>query len=185
MSDILASRPGLRRTVTGCWFDPEDPGEPGYPDTRQRWSVSARERQILAALARGQRVLEVGTGLGISTEAMAETAHNVVTIDPDPWVAENIVPHLPGNVVHVDRALDVPGGECFGLVFIDGLHSPEAVADDIALAELVLAKPGVIVLHDGRMPVVQEGIEKSGIDLSAAYPMETESGLVLIVLGEE
>ncbi len=48
----------------------------------------------IEALVRGLDVLEIGTGLGVSTEWMARTAHSVVTVDIDPWVWKHVFPYL-------------------------------------------------------------------------------------------
>ena len=58
----------------GSYTHPADPGEPttGTP----RLSVTELEADILAALVAGRDVLEIGTGLGVSTRAMAATARD-------------------------------------------------------------------------------------------------------------
>lgn len=121
---------------------PEDPGEPSTGDPRL--SVTDMEADILAAFVAGRRVLEIGTGLGVSTRAMAGTADVVHTVDIDPWVQEVIWPTLPPNVT---CGTDLSGQQ-FEAVFIDGDHSSDAVERDVATA-MRHAGPGAVILaHD-------------------------------------
>ena len=115
---------------TGSFQHPDDPGEPTTGDPRL--SITELEGQMLAALVAGRRVLEIGTGLGVSTAAMAATAEHVATYDIDAWVHDTIWPGLPDNVVGVKSLEHV--GRAFGAVFIDADHSTEAVARDLSLA---------------------------------------------------
>ena len=174
----------LVRTANGAFAHPDDPGEPGYGEKRVRWSVTPRESEILRGLARGRRVLEIGTGLGVSTARMAQFAERVDTVDVDPWVLQTIAPGLPDNVSFYLGSDAVPRDARYSMVFIDGLHQKDAVAADIRFALAHLERPGLIVLHDGRMPHVQVGIEASRIDTSIAFPLPTEAGLVVIFVGD-
>lgn len=174
----------LIRTANGAYAHPDDPGEPGYGEKRIRWSVTPRESEILRALAFGRRVLEIGTGLGISTKRIAERAEIVFTVDVDPWVAQTIAPGLPANVFFCLGSESVPRDANPSMVFIDGLHEKDAVCADIRFALRQIERPGLIVLHDGRMPHVQAGIQASGIDTRAAYPLQTECGLIVIFVGD-
>ena len=131
---------------------PDDPGEPGYGVLSQRISVTPEETRILRALALDRRVLEIGTGLGVSTRAMAETAAMLVTVDCDPWVHEHVV--LPGGVLRASTVEDYE----VDLVFIDGLHTPDAVRTDIQSALRVLRPRGIIVFHDIDMPCVRDTV---------------------------
>lgn len=144
---------------TGSFQHPDDPGEPTTGDPRL--SVTALEGQMLAALVAGRRVLEIGTGLGVSTAAMAATAQHVATYDIDAWVHDTIWPGLPDNVVGVKSLEHV--GRAFGAVFIDADHSTEAVARDLSLALQHLGLGGVVIAHDIASPAVREGLaEASG-----------------------
>ena len=126
----------------------DDPGEPSTGEPRL--PVDDLEAWILAAFAAGRRVLEIGTGLGVSTRALAASAAEVYTVDIDPWVHGEIWPHLPANV----RCFaSLPPGE-FDAIFIDGDHSPEAVERDIATARMVAAPGAVILAHDTNAPNV-------------------------------
>ena len=137
--------PDLVQTADGTWFDPRDPGEETN-EGRKRISVTDRECLILAELARHKTVLEIGTGLGISTRAMASTAKQVTTVDPDPWVHKNIWPVLPNNVGCFSELTDSASG--FNLVFIDGEHTTEACRRDLETARSRMSLGGVVVVHD-------------------------------------
>ena len=139
---------------TGSFQHPDDPGEPTTGDPRL--SITELEGQMLAALVAGRRVLEIGTGLGVSTAAMAATAEHVATYDIDAWVHDTIWPGLPDNVVGVKSLEHV--GRAFGAVFIDADHSTEAVARDLSLALQHLGLGGVVIAHDTASPAVREGL---------------------------
>lgn len=138
---------------TGSYRHPGDPGEPGVG--LARLSVTDLEAAILAAFVAGRVVLEIGTGLGVSTRGMASSAAHVVTVDPDPWVQRTIWPDLPANVT---TAAAVPDDTLFSAVFIDGYHTTPSVAKDMALA-LTAAAPGAVILaHDMNHPSVRNGL---------------------------
>lgn len=165
----------LTPTRHGGYFDQEDPGETySYgPTAGKRRSVSDREAQLLASLATRRTVLEIGTGLGVSTKALASTARKVVTVDPDPWVHGTVVPTLPDNVEAVSAIELIPKLD-YDLVFVDGSHTREAVRRD--LHDIYDYAPGhfLLVLHDGDEvgPFAQE----MGFDL---YPLGTEHHLMV------
>src|SRR5438552_5695279 len=108
----------LARSKHGGYRSLSDPGEPstGF----YRISVTDTEGAFLAFLAAGKRVLEIGTGLGVSTNYLAMTAREVVTLDIDPWVHTNVWPNLPENVT----PSTIAGVGPYDLVFIDGAHTP-------------------------------------------------------------
>ncbi|MBP7570907.1 MAG: class I SAM-dependent methyltransferase [Acidobacteria bacterium] len=149
----------LRHYDCGGYTSPDDPGEPGHCGA-PRWSVTDDEAALLTLLARGKRVLEVGTGLGVSTRALARSAASVVTIDIDPWVQEQVWPDLPA-AVRREQAPPVEGQ--FDLVFIDGEHSAASVAADL-VATLPLLRPGgLIVLHDMHGDGVRSAATAAGV----------------------
>jgi protein-L-isoaspartate O-methyltransferase len=139
---------------TGSFQHPDDPGEPTTGDPRL--SITKLEGQMLAALVAGRRVLEIGTGLGVSTAAMAATAEHVATYDIDAWVHDTIWPGLPDNVVGVKSLEHV--GRAFDAVFIDADHSTEAVARDLSVALQHLGLGGVVIAHDTASPAVRLGL---------------------------
>lgn len=127
----------------GGYRHDDDPGEPSTGEPRI--SITDEEAELLASYATGRNVLEIGTGLGVSTRALASTGNQVTTVDVDPWVWVEVWPTLPANVECLKAT---PHGCRFGLVFIDGDHTPAAVARDVALAETLLEAGGLIVAHD-------------------------------------
>lgn len=139
---------------SGSYRHADDPGEPttGKP----RLSVTDLEANILAALVAGRDVLEIGTGLGVSTRAMASKALSVTTVDVDPWVHENVWPTLPDNVARWNGAA-IAGR--FDVVFIDGDHSTEAVIADLATARIYVRPGGMIIAHDVNYDTVRAGLD--------------------------
>lgn len=121
---------------------PDDPGEP-HPLNRKlaRVSVSEQDAAFLMQIARDRTVCEIGTGLGVSTRAFAETAYSVFTIDIDPWVHETIWPDLPPIV----KTGKTKPANYYDLIFIDGAHHDEAVHADVNWA---LSHGDLIVAHD-------------------------------------
>lgn len=160
----------LRRALVG-YDHPEDPGEP--TTLKPRLSVSDMEAGILSALGARRRVFEIGTGLGVSTRALAWRARCVVTEDVDPWVNEVIAPTLE-DLHHVTciRDREPYGPMEFDLVFIDGDHGTQAVRDDLAYARSL--HPELIVLHDANYDNVKHGL--SGDDWLI---IPTEHGLAV------
>lgn len=158
----------LVRGPRGGYICPEDPGEAATG--RPRGGIDPSEGHILRALAAKRVVLEIGTGLGISTGFMAETARHVDTVDPDPWVHEKIWPRLPGNVSRHERLEGAPLWTAPTLIFIDGDHREEAVTADLMYALTALGQHGIIVLHD--MDLVGE----------AAGKVAEENGLTVLTL---
>lgn len=131
------------------------------------------EAEALWDLAKGRRVLEIGTYLGFSAILMALAgALYVDTIDPHQGgpglpVQDTLQPAWH-NIRHygVEGTVRLHVGESaavlpflregdWDMAFIDGLHE-EAVPDTVAVLQL-LAPGGVIALHDaGRWPQVDE-----------------------------
>ena len=129
----------LERSRHGQWIGMDDPG--GHT---VRQSITAPEGVYLAEWASGQRVLEIGTGLGVSTVCLASTALSVVTIDPDPWVLRSLT--LPANVTQ-RASLDGVTGP-FDFAFIDGLHDCDSVCRDIEDCLARLTPKGRLAFHD-------------------------------------
>lgn len=163
----------LRRAELG-YEHPDDPGEP--TTGKRRLSVTDLECEILAAIAAGRRVFEIGTGLGVSTRALARWARHVVSEDVDPWVAANIAPELEGELTHVtcihDREPYGYGAMQFDLVFIDGDHNTASARDDIAYARSLA--PQLIVLHDANYENVRHALDGDGW-----HVIPTEHGLAV------
>lgn len=174
----------MQRNHSGSYVHADDPGEPSTG--RPRWSVTDDEAGVLRELARGRRVLEIGTGLGVSTRALAATARHVTTVDVDPWVWANVWPTLPAAVV---ARATVPSGpvrpfdlalEPFDLAFIDGAHDSASVERDVRAVLPLLAPDGAIAFHDVAYASVREVCDALG-------PMtlyETRHGIGLMRVAE-
>jgi hypothetical protein len=156
----------------------DDPGEPqhGLP----RIGIDEGEEPLLSALARGRLVLEIGTGLGYSTRALARTARLVVTVDPDEWVEKNIVPTLPLNVAF---RRELSGPVPVDLVFVDGDHRPDAVRRDTLLAVQCVCDGGLVVFHDWTGLDDVAGSVRSVVGGAAPlYAIPTKYGLGVLVV---
>jgi predicted O-methyltransferase YrrM len=125
-----------------------------------RWSVSEPQALMLSQLAKGKRCLEIGTGTGFSTEALAKTATHVSTFDVDDEVRRLVWPGLPKNVIPYDRrheGLSQAGRE-FDLIFVDGQHHQPAVKKDILEALPLMKREALWVFHDAQMHGVERAI---------------------------
>lgn len=151
---------------------PADPGEPGSES--QRMSVNDREGSVLTSLVHGLRVLEIGTGLGVSTNYLAASAAEVITVDIDPWVIENVFPTLAPNVKPLASLEGVTF--CVDAAFIDGLHTYEACRDDILKARLHVKPGGMIIFHDLYIQGVFDAIQRSGLPY---VHIQTMAGMAL------
>lgn len=157
----------LQRAELG-YYDDEDPGEPttGKP----RLSITDLEAGILTAAGAGRYILEIGTGLGVSTRALARFAFGVTTIDIDPWVHDHVWPSLPDNVFCTTGRFKTHAP----VVFIDGDHSTEAVIADIEFARSL--EPELIILHDAKYDNVRRAIEAVMDNFTI---IDTEHGICL------
>ena len=139
-----------------------------FPTDINGW-LHPEEGAALAELARGKRVLEIGSYCGLSTVCMARTAESVMCVDyfdgrataePDDTfetftanckrygVAEKI------TIAHPDAQIPLP---YYDIAFIDGDHSKEAVEADIAKCLEVLKPDGLIAFHDYRLKPNEAG----------------------------
>lgn len=136
-----------------------------FPRDVPGW-LTIEEGRALARLARGRRVLEIGSYCGRSTICLAQTAERVASIDPHDGrgtavprgtlaefranlarygVAERVdvlvgtTPERPPNGVPAPR---------YDLAFIDGAHDLLSVERDVAYASAHLAPGGLIAFHD-------------------------------------
>lgn len=141
-----------------------------FPEDVGGW-LSESEGQRLADLARGKRVLEIGSYMGRSTICMAQTAKSVTCIDPfdgrgtpekvntKPRFDTNLERYGITNVTaHVGTTAEVApqlSGQ-FDLVFIDGAHDYRSVNKDIYWAGKLLAPGGLLAFHDYRRPIDPE-----------------------------
>jgi len=146
----------LEPTYNG-YLCPEDPGEPGLNEPR--WSVNETEARILSELFRGLNVLEIGTGLGVSTNKIAEKAKHVHTVDIDPWVKKIVTPALAENVTFYESLDNVPVG--LDGAFIDGRHSYDQCTQDIKNCRRIVKLGGLIVFHDAKLEPVFYAVRDS------------------------
>lgn len=163
----------LTQLDNGSYVAEDDPGEPVV--NKPRISITDQEGEFLAWCATGRRVLEIGTGLGVSTRYLF-AANELVTCDVDGWVHENVWPQLHEEGVgltFLENYEDATGP--FDLVFIDGEHSVEQTRKDAAFAFGVCR--GMIVVHDAFLPTVAEGLEGLG-DWTV---LQTTHGLAIAV----
>lgn len=129
-----------------------------------RTSLTAAEADALRDLARGRRVLEIGSAYGYSTIVMAQVAEHVTAVDPHsgygslPGSYDRMLANL--NAYQVDNVtlircssqialaglalLALP----YGLVFVDGDHRREAVEHDALRGLSLLAPGGTLACHD-------------------------------------
>lgn len=147
------------------YMSPQDPGEPGR--NQPRWSVNDVEARIVGELCRGLHVLEIGTGLGVSTRAIAKTAMQIATIDIDPFVQKMVFPELQrelGDKVLCYAELDFTWQHVgFSAFFLDGLHEYNQVKKDIAAACPLLTHGAIMIFHDLYIDGVYRGIIDSGL----------------------
>lgn len=155
----------LERLEAGNYICPDDPGEISYPNRPKRRSVTDEEAGILRELARGQHVLEIGTGLGIATRAMAETAKQMITIDPDPWVED---PGLPNVLFLRGRPEDRDVKGAVSLAFVDGSHHYWAVLDDLEWLHSI--DTPVVVMHDTYLDDVDQAMTAAGLEPLLTWP---------------
>lgn len=143
-------------------------------------SVTDDECRVLAWLAQGRDVLEIGTGLGVSTRAMASAANFVCTVDPDPWVRKNVVPHLDGNTWH-EPDLGEFKSRHYHLAFIDGDHEEEAVLRDIqSVLPMLARREGLVVLHDTNL----DGVRRAAESFGTLVRMDTKGHLGMLWVGK-
>jgi predicted O-methyltransferase YrrM len=136
-------------------------------------SVSSEEAYRLRDLARGARVLELGSWRGFSTVVMAQVALMVHAVDHHlgdehagfdeslTYLIEalDVYDVRRRVVVHVGSSEDVlpmlPEGR-FDLAFIDAFHEAAAVRRDLALVRRLVKVDGIIAFHDyGRFDVAE------------------------------
>ena len=147
------------------YMSPQDPGEPGR--NQPRWSVNDAEAKIIGELCKDCRVLEIGTGLGVSTRAILKQAKCVYTVDIDPFVIEKVFPELQnefyGRVAcfkELNREWESMPLNAF---FLDGFHEYNQCKKDIAAARPWLTKGAIMIFHDLYIDGVYRGIIDSGL----------------------
>lgn len=133
-----------------------------FPHDVEGW-LSFHEGEALAELARGKRVLEIGSYCGRSTICMAQTADYVTAIDPHDGSGtprpQNTLQTMKKNLARykIDNvAIEHPNNFDpyeyipFDFAFIDGAHDCESVTSDVAKVLNCLKPDGLIGFHDYR-----------------------------------
>lgn len=143
----------------GQFLCERDPGEINMPPGYKRTSIAEDEYAILQIFAADKTVLEIGTGLGISSRALS-SAKKLTTVDIDPWVWEAIHPELAAMGITCLREL--PEGGFADLVFIDAHHTYDAFKKDLEAAREFLNMGGVILAHDMHLAGMQEAARSVG-----------------------
>lgn len=152
-------RPDLVAHPKGGWYRPDDPGDPTQ-SCGPAYSVDETDLETLRRYAARQKVLEIGTGCGVSANAMAEVAESVTTIGVREWERDNIWPLLSDNVTPTMNRATAWDGRYFDVVFIDGDHAEDAVVLDIAFALAVVRDGGWILLHDAAYDPIKEAARR-------------------------
>lgn len=124
--------------------------------------LTQEEGKELWHLAKGKRVLEIGSYCGRSTICLAQSAFAVVAVDyfdgrgtAEPRnthsaFVENVKRYGVASKIET-ASPDEPFAEAgFDLVFVDGAHDYESVRRDIERAVEALAPDGLIAFHDYR-----------------------------------
>lgn len=126
-------------------------------------AVDPEEAVELARLAaKAKRVLEVGTAYGYSTIVMALAGADVTAVDPyvdepggrlialDHFASYGVSERVELLTGHsqVSLALLIEAKESYGLVFIDGDHSRDAVERDLRLGWELVRPGGWLAAHD-------------------------------------
>ena len=111
-------------------------------------------QRLLAVLAAGKRVAEIGTAFGLGAEALASTAREVVTVELDPERAREAAARLSGlanvELLVGDWAELLPPRAPFELLFMDGGGYKHDL--DAAARMLELVAPGGLAVADDMTP---------------------------------
>jgi predicted O-methyltransferase YrrM len=169
---------GLKHSPINGYACPDDPGEIGTG--QPRLSINDNEEgKLLASLAEDKNVLEIGTGLGVSTCILADTARHVYTFDIDPWVIDNVFSGILEKYANVYCNPDIKICQLMDMAFIDGLHTQEQCAKDIELCKQHVKPGGMIVFHDLYIQGVQAAVMHSGLPF---VHVQTRAGMALAFL---
>lgn len=130
-----------------------------FPFDVEGW-LRFEEGKALFNLAKGKRVLEIGSYCGKSTICLAQNAFSVVAVDyfdgrgtavpqdTRPAFIANLKRYgVAGQVETLSPEDPLPEGG-FDLVFIDGAHDYESVRHDIERSLAALTPGGLLAFHD-------------------------------------
>ena len=140
------------------YYCPDDQNEPFR--NGKRLSVSDVEARVLSEFSCGKDVLEIGTGLGVSTREIAKNAKWVHTVDIDDWVRDNV--ELPENCTFYEDINLLPDNFA-DMAFVDGSHIEEHVIEDAEHCRRIVKPGGLLLFHDCNITSVHNGIYESGL----------------------
>ena len=156
------------------------------------------ECYVLAGLAYGKRVVEIGSFKGRSAVAMAPYAKSLVCVDhfqplehAQGFGGESVLAEFEKNVAPWKdkvRVVSSPSGELqpdlfgggIGLVFIDGNHDYESVKADLRIAA-ALPRGTVVAMHDYWNPEFPD-VAKAAGEVKNMLPILTAFSLQVFVL---
>jgi hypothetical protein len=156
----------LERNPDAGYVSPDDTGEACYSTGSRRVGVNDAEAAILAGGLAGRVVLEIGTGLGVSTRAIASRAKRVCTVDVDPWVIERVHPAI--NQRNIYTATAILPSDWYNGAFIDGDHRYEAAVRDCREVIARLAPGSPVYMHD-YSGQVEKAAQDSGLVFVKAF----------------
>lgn len=145
-----------------------------FPSEVAGWFTEA-EGELLASLATGKTVLEIGAFHGRSTACLGQTADLVVSVDWHRgddgagfgWTFPMFLGALEKFGIHLKTIPILGRSEVIGpllrdasfdLVFIDGTHDEASVRADSEIAFRVLRPDGWLCYHDYGDPRVMAGL---------------------------
>ncbi len=188
----LLHRGDMEFTNERAWgaeaFDKEtchvSPVAGAFPRDIPGWLLP-EEGRALARLARGKRVLEIGSYCGLSTVCIGRTAEHVTAVDyfdgrgtPAPRdtldiFRRNIERHGLADKITICHPHEPFTLDAYDVAFIDGAHDYRSVQDDIERVRSVLTQDGLIIFHDYKHPchagvtdAVDELVEAGGAMIS-------------------
>jgi hypothetical protein len=94
-----------------------------------------------------KRYLEIGVQNGASLSLALEGSY-AVGVDPDPKITAPLKAWTQLHKMTSHAFFETYSGPPFDLIFIDGLHRYEAVAEDFCNAEKLCTATSIIMLHD-------------------------------------
>jgi predicted O-methyltransferase YrrM len=134
-----------------------------WPQEIPGW-LHESEANVLTELARGKRVLEIGSYCGLSTVVMGRVAEHVTAVDyfdgrgtPEPMDTRerfnnSVARYGLGDKVTACHPDDSYPHAEYDLVYIDGAHDEGSVQADVQRAVSVLAPGGLLAFHDYKHP---------------------------------